>query len=142
MVDERRLEQLLRRVNQNLRYLAERAQMDREAIRSDLDRMTALKHFFQTAIEGCIDVAQHLCASEGLGPTRTNADSMYVLAANGVLERDLARRMADAVGFRNVIVHQYAEVDDDTVIRHLDELDPLVRFVTSVSAWLEAQRQE
>lgn len=45
-------------------------------------------------------------------------------------------QMALAVGFRNVLVHRYVDVDDSRVVGFLDELDTLGRFVSQLSAWI------
>ncbi len=135
MVDERRVRRLLQRIRDDLSYLSERARGDRAAVRADVDRLAALKYHFITAIEGCLDVAQHLCASEGWGPPKSNADAMRVLAAHGVLTPDLGQALARAVGFRNLLVHGYADVDDERVIAFLDHVDLLAAFVQSVSRW-------
>ena len=81
-------------------------------------------------------MAQHLCASEGWGPPASNADAMHVLARQGVLGADLAEVLARAVGFRNVLVHGYAEVDDDLVVAQLDRVDRLEGFVAAVARWI------
>jgi uncharacterized protein YutE (UPF0331/DUF86 family) len=44
--------------------------------------------------------------------------------------------LARAVGFRNVLVHRYAEVDDRLVVAQLDEIADLDDLVAAVSAWL------
>jgi len=44
--------------------------------------------------------------------------------------------MSQAAGFRNVLVHQYAEVDDDLVIAGVDRLSDLASFTTQVADWL------
>lgn len=140
MVDERRVEHLVRRITQDLVVLTRRAQGDRATIKSDRDRLDALKYTFVTVIEGCINVAQHLCASESWAVPATNADAFRVLAINGVLAPDGAKRLARAAGFRNLLVHQYAEVDDGAVVAYLDHLDDINAFVTEVTAWMAAQR--
>ena len=61
----------------------------------------------------CVDVAQHICASEGWGPPKDNGDALRLLRAHGVLPAELAGRLRKAVGFRNVLVHEYVEVDDN-----------------------------
>ena len=68
MVDERRVRRLLQRISEDLDYLAVRANQDPELLIADPDRLAALKYVFVTAIEGSLNVAQHLCASEGWGP--------------------------------------------------------------------------
>ena len=138
MVDERRVRRLLQRISEDLSYLRSRAESDREAIRRDPDRLAALKYVFVTAIEGCLDVAQHLCASEGWGPPSTNADALRLLGRHGVLPSDLADGIARAVGFRNVLVHGYAEVDDRLVVAQLDRVAELEDFVAAVSRWAGA----
>ncbi|MDQ3462683.1 MAG: DUF86 domain-containing protein [Actinomycetota bacterium] len=141
MVDERRVERLLRRITQDVAVLRRRADDVPVPPAGQRDRLDALKYTLVTAIEGCIGVAQHICASESWAPPATNADAFRVLAANGVLEDDFAERMARAAGLRNVLVHQYAEVDDARVVAFLDELADLNAFVTGVTSWMASSDQ-
>lgn len=57
---------------------------------------------------------------------------MQVLARHGVLASGLADEMSEAVKFRNVLVHLYAEVDNSTVLDSLRQLEVLDRFVESL----------
>jgi uncharacterized protein YutE (UPF0331/DUF86 family) len=136
VVDETRVALLLQRVTDELAYLRARAEGDRRALLSDDERLSGLKYRFVTAIEGVVNVAQHLCAAEGWGPPRDNGDAVRTIARHGVLPVDLGDRLARAVGFRNVLVHRYAEVDDRLVVAQLDEIADLDDFVAAVSAWL------
>ncbi len=140
MVDERRLRRLLQAVSNELAYLHARASEDRVALRADEERLSGLKYRFVTTIEGIVNVAHHVCASEGWGPPLDNADAVRLLGRHSVLEPELARRAAQAVGFRNVLVHRYVDVDDDRVVAFLDDLDVLDRFVREATAWLASQR--
>ncbi len=119
MVDARRVRRLLQRIEEDLVFLRE--------------RLAALKYVFVTTIEGCIDVAQHACASEGWGPPGTNADALRLLARHRVLTPELGESLARAVGFRNVLVRGYADVNDDLVIAQLDRLDDIAAFVAAVA---------
>ncbi|MGI9033090.1 MAG: type VII toxin-antitoxin system HepT family RNase toxin [Acidimicrobiales bacterium] len=106
---------------------------DRAGLRADPARLGHVKYLFVTALEGCIDAAHHVCASQGWGPPETNAAAMSVLASHGALPEDVAVAMADAARFRNVLVHGYATVDDDLVVSHLDHLGDITRFVASLA---------
>lgn len=139
MVDEGRVARLLRGVDERIGRLAEE-QPNAVDRRTDDLWMDAIKYLFVTAIEGCIDVAHHVLASERWAAPDTNAGAFDVLRRHDVVDAQLARRMASAVGFRNVLVHQYAIVDDDRVIEALDGLDDLRLFIASVSTWLTKQR--
>lgn len=46
------------------------------------------------------------------------------------------RQEAGAVGFRNVLVHDYIEVDDSIVVDRLKSLDDLEEFVRQVAAYV------
>lgn len=136
MVDERRVRRLLQRVSDDLGYLSSRAGEDRDFLLGDRDRLAALKYVFVTAIEGCLNVAQHLCASEGWGPPASNADALRLVGGHGVTTTLLAESMARAVGFRNVLVHGYVDVDDHRVVGFLDHVADLEAFVSAVARWM------
>jgi uncharacterized protein YutE (UPF0331/DUF86 family) len=136
VVDEDRVIQLLRRVADDVAVLRRRAQQGTEALLADRDRLDALKYSLITALEGCIRVAQHVAAAEVWEAPTTNADAFRVLAAHEVIDRELARRLGAAAGFRNLLIHQYADIDDERVVGHLASLGDLDAFVDSVLGWL------
>jgi uncharacterized protein YutE (UPF0331/DUF86 family) len=127
MVDAERLLSVLGRVKWRLVILDGYAAQDRADLLADRVRLGDLKYTFQTAIEACIDAAQHVVADRGLGVPTSNGAAFLTLADAGLLDRELGVVMAGAVGFRNVLVHGYAEVDDVRVVDHLDRLDALRR---------------
>jgi uncharacterized protein YutE (UPF0331/DUF86 family) len=138
VVDEGRVTRLLRGVADRTRRLGEAAQRT-GAARDDL-WLDGVKYLFVTTIEGCVDVAQHITSSERFRAPDSNADALRLLGERGVIDPLLATSLARAVGFRNVLVHQYAAVDDHLVVEALDRLDEFERFVAEVSAWMLATR--
>jgi uncharacterized protein YutE (UPF0331/DUF86 family) len=137
VVDEVRVLRLLRSLADDVSVLRSEADAKDER-RADQMWLRGVKYAFITAIEAGIDVAQHVCSSEGWGPPRDNADAMLVLGRHGVLEPDLAERMRAAVGFRNVLVHQYGDVDDDIVQERLVDLGDLDAFAAQVVLFLDS----
>ena len=136
MVDEARLLRLLRSVTDDVSALEAEAGAD-EVRRRDPMWLAGVKYTFVTAIEACVDAAQHVCAAQGWGPPRDNGDAVALLGTHGVLDADLATSTRRAVGFRNVLVHDYADVDDRVVEARLTDLGDLRAFVASVVQWLE-----
>lgn len=63
------------------------------------------------AMQESIDVAAHLIADQGWGPTPSLREHFAVLANHGVLEPALAAALSAGVKVRNLIGHAYAEVD-------------------------------
>ena len=136
MVDPERLVAALARITARLRILEDYAGQDRRELLADEIRLGHLKYTFQTAIEACLDAAQHVVADEGLGVPASNADAFRLLGHAELLDAGLATEMAGAVGFRNVLVHDYAEVDDHKVVDNLDRLGELRRFVAAMARLL------
>jgi uncharacterized protein YutE (UPF0331/DUF86 family) len=139
VVDEVRVERLLRSLSDDLAYLREESLAEDDR-RADSAWLRAVKYTFVTAIEASVDIAQHFCATEGWGPPSTNADALRVLGRHRVLDTELAGRLAAAVGFRNVLVHEYVTVDDEIVVARLSDLSDLQAFVPAIAIWLEADR--
>ncbi len=138
MVDEGRVTRLLRGVADRTNRL-DVARTEDPSVRGSM-WLDGIKYLFVTTIEGCIDVAQHICASDSLGAPDTNAAALRLLGQHGIVPGDLADALARAAGFRNVLVHQYIDVDDSIVTEALEQLDDFRAFVSSVSAWLLAQQ--
>jgi uncharacterized protein YutE (UPF0331/DUF86 family) len=80
------------------------------------------------ACETAIDLANALIRERQLGVPASNRDSFRLLAEAGVINADLVGRLQKMVGFRNVAVHRYRDLDIavlGSVIRH--DLDDLLR---------------
>jgi uncharacterized protein YutE (UPF0331/DUF86 family) len=79
-------------------------------------------HLWQ-AVQSCIDLAVARCAELGLGPVDDYASAFRALAGIGMVEPELAERLVRAVGFRNVVSHDYENLDLDRV-RSASETGP------------------
>jgi uncharacterized protein YutE (UPF0331/DUF86 family) len=135
VVDETRILRLLRAITDDLAILR-RESAAGETRRADPKWLRGVKYTFVTAIEAGIDIAQHICSSEGWGPPADNGDTMRLLGTHSVLTTDLAAALRKAVGFRNVLVHEYIQVSDEIVLARLDDLSDIDQFVAEVAAFV------
>ena len=116
MVSPERLEEKFRRLAEYLGVLRELRSVPAQELVGDLVRMGSVKYYLQVSIESCIDVAQHVIASEGFRPPNDYADTFTVLAERGILEHDFAERLRLMAKFRNRLVHLYGTIDDRQVV--------------------------
>ncbi len=140
MVDEGRAARLLRGIAERVDRLAHAS--DHRNTDSESLWLDGVKYLFVTAIEGSVDLAHHIISSESWGSPDTNAAAIRLLGVHGVVSAEIAASVSNAVGFRNILVHQYAKVDDEIVTDALDNLDDLRAFVSQASAWVIAQRPD
>lgn len=138
MVDRERVDRLLARLAEDVGTLSHH-RGERERLLGRPTELAAVKYHFITAIEGCARIAHHLISSEGWPIADANADALRRLGDRGVLDPATASALASAVGFRNLLVHQYADVDDRRVVEHLEHLGDLENFVREVARWVSAQ---
>lgn len=135
MVDEARVARLLRHLSERVHRLDETRSLpvaDRTPMWLD-----AVKYLQITAIEACIDVAQHIGTASGFPPPASNAHAVRLLGQHRVVAQEVAEELAVAVGFRNVLVHQYIDVDDGIVVTALERTAVFSNFISEVAAWLE-----
>lgn len=108
-----------------------------EQYRRDWKTQRIVERTLQMAIETCADIANHVIADRGLRVPATYAEAFEVLAEAGLLDVGLREAMIRMSQFRNVIVHQYAEVNPAIVVRILrDHLQDFSRLRASVLTWI------
>lgn len=80
---------------------------------SDLMHLDALTLNVERACQAAIDLAMHAVAVKHLGMPQSQADAFRLLADGNALERSISERMIGMCGFRNVLVHQYQDLEVD-----------------------------
>lgn len=81
------------------------------------------------AIESCLDIGSHIISDERLGTTNSNVDIMKILADNDIIEKNVDTYIKMAK-FRNVIVHDYANLDLEIIHQILtNNVDDLENFL-------------
>lgn len=120
-------------VRKHLNRVIEKRQVDLRAFTQDLDRQEIILFNLQKAIQNCIDIAAHIISEEGLGVPGSTNEMFYQLEESGYLDADLTEKMVKAVGFRNLIVHEYARVDlkqvYETAQKDIEDLNAYLRVI-------------
>jgi len=130
MVNKRVLSSKTDAARRHVARIVEKRQVDLPVFLEDLDLQESILFNFQMAIQSCIDIASHVVAEEELGIAGSTNELFYLLEENGIIPTALAERMVQAVGFRNLIVHEYGRVNLEIVYRAAREnLDDLLEFM-------------
>jgi uncharacterized protein YutE (UPF0331/DUF86 family) len=71
----------------------------------------SVERFLQLAIETTVDIGNHIVADLGLGEVNWYSDIAAILEEKNFISVDLREKWIRMVGFRNILVHDYLEVD-------------------------------
>lgn len=109
-----------------------------EQILEDKDIQAILDRKMQLSVEACIDISAHLAAGLDLPREERAGDLFLILGEKGIISKKLSQKMAQAVGFRNILVHEYTKIDYQLAYSNLDEkLKDLKTFAKEVLEFLE-----
>jgi uncharacterized protein YutE (UPF0331/DUF86 family) len=98
-------------VRRHCQRIREKADVDVEVFKTDLDRQESVLFNLQMAVQNCIDIAAHIVSEEGYGVPGSSNEMFYLLEDHHLIDRPLTEKMVRAVGLRNLIVHEYARID-------------------------------
>lgn len=93
----------------------------------NITRQDAIVLNIQRACEAAIDLAMSFVARRSLGVPQTSREAFQLLEEADVLSAETARRMRAMVGFRNIAVHNYQELQlailQSIIERHLPDFE-------------------
>ena len=103
----------------------------------------AVERILQIAIEACLDVGKHIIAQDRYRFPVDNKDVFIILAEEGIVPQDLLPNLIDMARFRNLMVHDYARIDDGIVYgilkRRLGDFD---RYSAAIVHYLDTSRPQ
>lgn len=138
MADHDKIEGLLRHLCTYLGHLREIAAMGQERFLADPLLIGSARYYLQISVEQCLNIAQHLIATQRLRAPRDYRDTFRVLQEAGILPVENAQKMQALAGLRNLLVHVYWDVDDAMIYVGLrDELQDFEEYVQHILAYLE-----
>ena len=133
-VVERRLEEL----GTTLERLSRHRQVSFDDYRSDPDLRWIVERGLLNAATLVFDIADHVLSGHFGRHSETYQASLDGLREEHVIPRDLHEDLEGLGGFRNLLVHEYLELDSGEVHQHFQSaFEVFPRFASAVLAWLE-----
>lgn len=98
-----------------LQRIEEEYQNDPANLYEDITRQDAIVLNLQRACQAAIDLAMHLVREHELGVPQESREAFTFLEEAEYLDSELSGRLQRMVGFRNVAIHDYQELNLDIV---------------------------
>lgn len=116
-----RIEDKIREIRKYLNELSSIAPKDFNEYRKNLEKKAACERYFEKVTEAAIDLAFLVIKEHGLRIPKEEKDAFDILADENIITKDLAKRLRNAKGMRNIISHQYGNIDDEIVFESIAE---------------------
>jgi len=114
-------------MSEYLDQIAEFRNITIESYSSEWKTQRIIERTLQMMIEVCADIAGHIISDSGYRIPKTYSDAFKILGEHGILDETLSHKMEQMAKFRNIVVHQYDEIDASIVVdilqKHLSDFN-------------------
>lgn len=142
-MDREVIEQKLESLRGCLQRIADKCPSDPETLSRNPDLQDIIALNLTRAVQLCVDIGAHLIAGMETAPPDTMGETFDILYEADILPEGLAKELKKAVGFRNIVVHNYQKIDwmiVHTLAHH--HLDDFTKFAGIISSRLTGTEQE
>src|SRR5713226_2129703 len=104
-----------------------------EVLRVNYDLQDIMALNLERAVQICVDIAAHVISQTELPVPSTMGEGFACLAELGVIPPQVATSLQKAVAFRNILVHNYTNINWDIVANILtSHLTDFVQFAQAI----------
>jgi uncharacterized protein YutE (UPF0331/DUF86 family) len=115
MIDSDLVRRKLARLNMYLEKLKPIADSTYKEYISDFYKKTSAERMIQLIVECASDINTHVILESGERPPENYSSSFIKAAEVKLINNELANKLKGSGGMRNIIVHEYMEIDDKKV---------------------------
>lgn len=116
-----RIKGIIGEINKAIEKLEGVKNLSIENFVSNSEKIDSAKYNLIVAIEGIIDISNHIIAKRKGRPPTDYADTFDVLKELGIISDEFGDKLKKMAKFRNLIVHLYWKVDDRRVYNLIKE---------------------
>ncbi|MBW2981996.1 DUF86 domain-containing protein [Candidatus Woesearchaeota archaeon] len=87
----------------------------------NFEKKAACERYFEKIIESIIDLAFLIIKEKGFKIPEEDKEAFDILTNENIISKELAKRLKDAKGMRNIIAHEYGKIDDELVFHSITE---------------------
>ena len=107
---------------------------------ADWKTQRIIERTLQLMVELGVDIANHIISAKALPVPTSYANTFEILNQAGFISNGLTRTMVRMAKFRNILVHQYTEIDAAIVVAILhDHLNDFVLFRDEIAAIMKRE---
>ena len=137
MINPDVIRERLQEIDENLKILVELKGLNKEKFKSDPKIFKLAEHCLQISIQALLDICHYIIASNNWRIPRDNREAIGIIATNSIIPQELAKRILPLAGLRNLLIHEYLEINLDKIYQHLQKLDDFRTFQKHIIKFLQ-----
>ena len=127
---------MLERLNQLEKNIVELEKFHKEnelkEIEDNLQLQWILRYGLFESIQIVIDISCHLVTKYNLGNPKTYGECVEILRKEEYLQSSVADKLIGMIGLRNLLIHEYVEINIEKLFNLLNNLDDFNSFADEV----------
>lgn len=109
-----------------------------QELESDLIKRGAIERYLQLVIEACIDIAELIISDQRLPTPTVSKEAILILGKENIIDKNFAESFSQAVGFRNILIHDYIKIDYQKLHSYLqNNLSDFHKFTKEILEFLK-----
>ncbi|MBI4654689.1 MAG: DUF86 domain-containing protein [Nitrospirae bacterium] len=130
------IENKISAVKKYLKILERYKKYSQKEIVENIDIKGALERYLYIAVQSTIDLAEAVIAYKDFRKPATMSEIFYILNEEEVIPSNLTNKLAKMVGFRNIITHDYEDIDYAIVYtilhRGLKDIENFIKIISKL----------
>ena len=132
----------IRELEKSIQQLRKLQSYSYKEIEDDLGKFWAIEHGLQMCIQIFINIGNHIIAEIGENEIDGYSDILDRLVKCDILPLEFAQNISGMIGFRNLLVHGYDDVDVKIVYDILqNRLYDFEKFIGYIQSYFTSERQ-
>jgi len=132
------IKEKLSRLREYLGYLRILRDTSLETFTADFKARGAAERYLHLAIESVIDIGNEIISALQLTRPERYREIPYILAEARIIPSDFAEEVAKMIGFRNLLVHDYAAINRALEHEFLQtRLPDFEAYMKHIAGWLK-----
>ncbi len=106
---------------------------DEDVFKTNYTKQDSVILNLERASQAAIDIATHIIKNRNLGLPNASRELFLILERSDYISAETSVHMQNMVGFRNIAVHDYQNINMDIVInivqKHLDDFEKFIQEI-------------
>lgn len=140
MTDPEVIASRLSKIKESLRLLEPLARMSLAEFSKNPDHFLKGERLLEITIQAMIDIGTHIISSRSLRKPQDYHEVFDILVENRLLPKGLLQPLHAMVGLRNVLIHEYLEVDKQVLHKTIcQDLRDVKSFLKAIAGLLRKE---